>query len=66
MKKGDRKRRDMQAFIRSGLCTNESQSEKKCKEFFVLPSESRMVLRFAISEVVFLLVMDWVLHAVPD
>lgn len=35
MKKGDPKRRDMQASIRSRLCTSESQSEKKCKEFFL-------------------------------
>lgn len=56
--KGNQKRRDLQASIRGDLCTNESQSEKKCKKFLVPPSESHMGLRFAISEVVFFLVMD--------
>ena len=44
------------------LYTSESQSETKCKEVFALPSESHMCL----SEVVFFLVMDRVLHALPD
>lgn len=39
---------------------------QKCEDFFTLHSEYHMDLRFAISEVVFFLVMDGVLHDCPD
>ena len=66
MKKGGQKRRDIQASVGGGLCTNESQSEKTCKEFIVAPSESHMGLGFPANGVMFYLVMDWVLHVLPD
>lgn len=49
-----------------GLCTNESQSEKKRKECFASPSQSHVGLRFAIGEVGFFSAVDWVPHALPD